>query len=93
MELLPEQVLLIGFAATLLTQAFKLIFNKLGWSPGAEVQMVIVFVVAFGLAFAFFGKVFLADPINSLLGIVAVAVTIYQLLLKNVVFPALRLSA
>ena len=92
MELTPEQLLLIGLAASVLTQLFKFVFDKAGWKPGAEIQMVILFIVAAGLAFAFFGQAFLADPINSLLGIVGVAVAIYKLLLQKVVFPAVRLS-
>ena len=92
MELSPEQLLLIGLAASILTQIFKLIFDKAGWKPGAEIQMVILFVVAFGLTAAFFWQAFLADPIGSLTSIVGVAVAIYKLLLEKVVFPAVRMS-
>jgi len=92
MELSPEHLLLIGLAASLITQIFKFIFDRFGWKPGAEVQIVILFVVAFGLAFAFFGQAFLADPINSLVAIVGVAVAIYELLLKKAVFPVVRLA-
>ena len=91
MNLSPEQLLLIGLAASVLTQILKFVFDKAGWQPGAAIKMVILFVVSAGLAFAFFGAQFIADPINSLLGIVGVAVAVYQLLLKSVVFPAVKL--
>ena len=92
LELTAAMILLVGLVASFLTQVFKLIFDKTGWKPSSEWQVVILFVVAVGLGLAFFWKEFLADPIVGVAAIMGVAVAIYELLLKKVVFPAVRLG-
>ena len=92
MELSPEMLLIVGLVASFVTQILKLIFDKLGWSVPGPWQMVVLFVVAAGLAMGFFWQDLLADPISSIAGIMGVAVVIYKLLLEKVVFPAIRLA-
>jgi len=91
-ELSPEMLLVVGLVASILTQILKFIFEKAGWSPPGEVKMVILFVIAVGLAFGFFYASFMADPIGSIAGIMGVAVVIYELLMKKVIFPVVRLA-
>lgn len=92
MTLSPEQLLYIGLAASVLTQLFKFVFDKLGWQPGAELQMVILFASAAGLTGIFFYSDLLGAPIENITAVVGIAVTIYKLLLEKVVFPAVRLG-
>jgi len=92
MELTATMIVIIGVVSSFLTQIFKLIFDKTGWKPSSEWQIVILFVVGVGLALAFFWQDFLANPITGIAAIMGVAVVIYELLLKKVVFPAIRLA-
>ena len=92
MELTATMIVIIGVVSSFLTQIFKLIFDKTGWKPSSEWQIVILFVVGVALALAFFWQDFLANPITGIAAIMGVAIVIYELLLKKVVFPAIRLA-
>lgn len=92
LELTAAMVLLVGLVASFLTQILKIIFDKTGWKPSGEWQVVILFVVSVALGLGFFWKEFLADPITGVAAIMGVAVVIYKLLLEKVVFPAVRLG-
>ena len=91
MVLSPEQLLYIALAASVVTQLFKFVFEKAGWKPGAELQMVILFLVAAGLTAIFFYPDLIAAPVENVTAIVGIAVAIYKLLLEKVVFPVVRL--
>ena len=99
--LTPEQIVIVGLVASLLTQVFKFAADKLGFSPSAEVKIAVLFAISVGLAAIFglpqlppigepfeFAKALLEAAV-SVLGVAALA---YKLLLEKVVFPAVRLG-
>lgn len=92
MELSPEMLLIIGLVASFLTQVLKWLGDKAGLKIPGPWQIVLLFVVAVGLAIGFYWSDLLADPISMIAGIMGVAVVIYKLLLEKVVFPAIRLG-
>ena len=100
--LTPEQIVIVGLVASLLTQVFKFAADKLGFSPSAEVKIAVLFAISVGLAAIFglpqlppigepfeFAKALLEAAV-SVLGVAALA---YKLLLEKVVFPAFRLGS
>ena len=97
----PEQIIIVGLIASLITQILKLISDKLGYKPGSEVQMVLLFLVSMVLAFIWTAPELppISDPIQFALalldlasGVVGFAALIYKLLLEKVVFPAIKLA-
>lgn len=92
MELTEVMIVVVGVVASVISQLLKLIFDKTGWKPSSEWKVVILFVVAVALGLGFFWQDFLADPVRGIAAIMGVAVVIYELLFKKVVFPAIRLA-
>jgi len=92
MELNEIMLAVIGFASSLLTQILKLLADKFGLKLPGWAKIVLLAVVSAGLAFAFFKDALLADPLGSIASIVGVAVVIYEILNRDVVFPLVRLA-
>lgn len=93
----PVQLIIVGLAASVLTQVLKFAADKLGWQPKQEVVTVVLFAVAAALAAAF-GLPDLPDTgdpaelatalLEAASAVVGVAVVVYKLLLEKVVYPA-----
>jgi hypothetical protein len=101
MELSAEQILLLGLVASALSQVLKLAASKLGYDPGRIVVNIVLFVVATALAFLWARPELppIDDPMAFAIALSEAAVAVfglaslaYNLLLKNVVYPAIRLG-
>jgi hypothetical protein len=92
MELNEIMLAVVGFAASLLTQILKLLSDRFGLALPGWAKIVVFAVVSGGLAFFFFKDALLADPLGSIASIVGVAVVIYEILNRDVVFPLVRLA-
>lgn len=92
MELNEIMLAVVGFAASLITQILKLLSDRFGLVLPGWAKIILLAVVSGGLAFAFFKDVLLADPLGSIAAIVGVAVVIYEILNRDVVFPLVRLA-
>jgi hypothetical protein len=92
MELNEIMLAVVGFAASLLTQVLKVLSEKFGLELPGWAKILLLAVVSGGLAFFFFKDALLADPLGSIASIVGVAVVIYEILNRDVVFPVIRLA-
>jgi hypothetical protein len=92
MELNEIMLAVVGFAASLLTQILKLLSDRFGIKLPGWAKVILLAVVSGGLAFAFFKDALLADPLGSIAAIVGIAVVIYEILNRDVVFPLVRLA-
>lgn len=99
--LTPEQVLIVGLVASLVTQLLKFVAEKLGYVPGQEVKVAALFVISVALAAAFGLPKLppISDPFEfaqALLaaasGVLGVATLAYKLLAEKIVFPGVRLG-
>ena len=97
----PEQLIIIGLAASVITQIFKFLFDMFAIKPSGLAQMIILFVVSLVLALVFTAPELppISDPMALALalielasGVVGFAALIYKILLEKVVFPAIRLG-
>ena len=97
----PEQIFIVGIVASVLTQLFKLLADKAGYRPPAEVKVAVLFVVSVALA-AVFGLpelppfsepfAFVTALLQAAIGVFGAAALIYEGLAKRVIFPAVRLG-
>ena len=96
MELSVEQVLLVGFIASVITQLLKFLADKFNFKMGQEVVNVILFVVAVGLGFLWMRPEIPVggDPmelakvlLEAALGVVGFAGLIYNILLAKIIYP------
>lgn len=101
MELSAEQIMLVGLIASAVSQVLKLVSSKLGYDPGRVAVNVALFVVAVILSFLWARPDFPAssDPMELAIALAEAAVGVfgfaslaYNLLLKQVVYPVLRLG-
>lgn len=101
MQLSPDQVLLVGLIASVLTQVLKFAANKFGWKPSRIIVNVVLFAIAVVLAYFWSAPSLppISDPaalakalLEAALAVVGMASLIYNILLEKVVYPALRLS-
>ena len=96
MQLSPENLVVIGLVASVITQALRLLANHYGWKAPREAVNIALFAIAAGLAVAFFGLPQIggsdpADFVGSLLqaaaAVFGAAVLIYNVLLDKVLLP------
>lgn len=96
MQLSPENLVVIGLVASVVAQGLRLLANRFGYKAPREVVNIALFVIAAGLAVAFFGVPVVgggdpADFVGSLIGaasaIFGSAVLIYNVLLDKVLLP------
>ena len=101
MELSPEQIMLIGLIASGVSQVLKVIVENLGYKPGRVVVNVGLFVIATALSFLWARPDLpsIDDPMALAIALSEQAVAVfgfaslaYNILLKNVVFPAVKLG-
>ncbi len=101
MELSPEQIMLIGLIASGVSQVLKVIVEKLGYKPGRVVVNVGLFIVATALSFLWARPELppIDDPMAFAIALSEAAVAAfgfaslaYNILLKNVVYPFVRLG-
>ena len=100
MQLTVEQVLLVGFIASVITQLLKFLADKANVNIGQEVVNVILFVVAVGLGFLWMRPDIPVggDPmelakvlLEAALGVVGFAGLIYNILLAKIIYPRIKL--
>ena len=96
MELTVEQVLLVGFIASVITQFLRFLADKANVELGQEVVNVILFAVAVTLGFLWIRPEVPVggDPmelakalLEVALGVVGFAGLIYNILLQKVIYP------
>ena len=96
MKLSPENLVVIGLVASVITQALRLLANHYGWKAPREVTNIALFVIAAGLAVAFFGlpQIGGSDPaefvgavLQAAAAVFGAAVLIYNVLLDKVLLP------
>jgi hypothetical protein len=101
MDLAPEQILLIGLIASAVSQVLKVLAEKANVKPGRFVVNVILFVVATVLSFLWARPdlppiddpmafaIALTEAAAAVFGVASLA---YNLLLKQVVYPFIKLD-
>jgi len=101
MELSAEQIMLIGLIASGVSQVLKILSSKLGYDPGRVVVNVVLFAIAVILSFLWARPELppIDDPMALAIALSEMAVAVfgfaslaYNILLKNVVYPAIRLG-
>jgi hypothetical protein len=101
MELSAEQILLLGLVSSGVSQLLKIVVSKLGYNPGRIAVNVVLFIVASALSFIWARPELppIDDPMAFAIALSEAAVAVfgfaslaYNILLKQVVFPALRLG-
>ena len=101
MELTPEQLIVIGIVASVVTQALRLIAERFGFVPPKWAINVGLLVISVGLALAFFGFELpgdVADPVGFVVekavALAGSALLIYNIVLDKVLMPpASKLAA
>lgn len=93
MELSPDQIIIVGMVASVVTQALRLIAER-WFVPAKWVVSLALLVISFGLAYAFFGFDIpggVEDPVGFIfektLALAGSAVILYNLLLDKVLMP------
>jgi len=88
----PEQLVIVGVVASVLTQALRLLAEHFGFVPSKLVINVVLFLLGVGLGVAFFGIPELGpDPVAGAVSIgvqiAGSALLIYNVLLDKVLMP------
>jgi hypothetical protein len=98
----PEQLIVIGIVGSVVTQALRLLSERFGFVPSKLVINVVLLVLSFGLAFAFFGFSIDVpagvDPVaffvEKSVALAGAALLIYNVVLDKVLMPpASKLAA
>lgn len=101
MQLSPEQLLIVGLIASVVTQVLKLASAKLGFNPGRVVVNVALFVISLVLAYIWGAPALppISDPaalavtiLEAAAAVAGSASVIYNVLLENIVYPAVKLA-
>jgi hypothetical protein len=96
MELSPENLIVIGLVASVVTQALRLLASRFGYTASREVVNVALFALSVGLAAWFFGlpAVGGTDPsefaqalVQAAAAVFGSAALIYNVLLNKVLLP------
>ena len=96
MLLSPENLVVIGLVASVVTQALRLLANHYGYKAPREVASVALFVISVALAVAFFGlpQISGGDPsvlagalLQAAAAVFGSAALIYNVLLDKVLLP------
>lgn len=101
MELSAGQIILVGLLASVVSQVLKLLSSKAGYEPGRLVVNLVLFVIASALSFLWARPELppIEDPMAFAIALSEAAVAsfgfaslAYNILLKNVVYPRIRLG-
>lgn len=87
MQLSPENLVIIGLVASVVTQALRLLANHYGYRAPREVVSLTLFAISAGLAVWFFGVPKTGDIVGSAAALFGAAVLIYNVLLSKVLLP------
>ena len=87
MELSPENLVVIGLVASVVTQALRLLANNYGYKAPREVVSLALFAISAGLGVAFFGVPEGGDIVGTVTALFGSAVLIYNVLLNKVLLP------
>ena len=96
MELSPENLVVIGLVASVVTQGLRLLANRFGYLATREVVNIGLFVISVALAAWFFGLPIVGgtDPsvlaqalVQAAAAVFGSAALIYNLLLNKVLLP------
>jgi hypothetical protein len=102
MELSADQIIVVGLIASVVTQLLKLLADKAGFKPGKVVVNIGLLIVAVVLALFWGGfnapapggdpMEFAVALLEQAIAVFGFASLIYNLLLKDVVYPAIKLG-
>ena len=87
MQLSPENLVVIGLVASVVTQGLRLLANRYGYKAPREVVSLVLFAISAGLGAAFFGIPEGGDVVGTITALFGSAVLIYNVLLNKVLLP------